>query len=83
MTVPPQSREALAVRAVLRTFGGKPLTPALEAFYAARHVAGLDRIWSAGSKRSTPTGNAPSRACAYTRHGRAQASSSPHGSGTE
>src|SRR5690606_11971520 len=25
------------------TFGGRPLTPALEAIYAARHVAGLDR----------------------------------------
>ncbi len=43
ITVPPQSREALAVRSVLHTFGGKPLTPALEAIYAARHVAGLDR----------------------------------------
>ncbi|MGX7724545.1 hypothetical protein [Rhodococcus sp. 5G237] len=43
ITVPPRSREALAVRSVLHTFGGKPLTPALEAIYAARHVAGLDR----------------------------------------
>ncbi|MCK8672198.1 hypothetical protein M1M07_13840 [Rhodococcus sp. HM1] len=43
VTVAPRSREALAVRAVLHTFGGKPLTPALEAIYAARHVAGLDR----------------------------------------
>lgn len=43
ITVPPQSREALAVRAELRTFGGRPLTPALDAIYAARHVAGLDR----------------------------------------
>ncbi|BDB62749.1 hypothetical protein RDE2_45430 [Rhodococcus sp. RDE2] len=43
ITVAPRSREALAVRAVLHTFGGRPLTPALEAIYAARHVAGLDR----------------------------------------
>ncbi|WP_157768886.1 hypothetical protein [Rhodococcus ruber] len=43
ITVPPQSREALAVRAELHTFGGRPLTPALDAIYAARHVAGLDR----------------------------------------
>ncbi|WP_048774390.1 hypothetical protein [Rhodococcus ruber] len=43
ITVPPRSREALAVRAELHTFGGRPLTPALDAIYAARHVAGLDR----------------------------------------
>lgn len=34
---------ALAVHAELHTFGGTPLTPVLEAIYAARHVAGLDR----------------------------------------
>ncbi|WP_455902121.1 hypothetical protein [Rhodococcus gordoniae] len=43
ITVAPRSRAALAVRSVLHTFGGKLLTPALEAIYAARHVAGLDR----------------------------------------
>ncbi len=43
ITAPPQSPEAQAVRAELHTFGGKPLSPALEAIYAARHVAGLDR----------------------------------------
>ncbi|WP_241385520.1 hypothetical protein [Rhodococcus sp. CH91] len=41
--MPPQNREALVVRAVLYTFGGRPLTPVLEAICAARHVAGLDR----------------------------------------
>ncbi|MDV7355753.1 hypothetical protein R4282_22430 [Rhodococcus oxybenzonivorans] len=43
ITVPPQSPQAQAVRARLNTYGGKPLTPALEAVFSTRYVAGLDR----------------------------------------
>ncbi|AOW93703.1 hypothetical protein BFN03_16440 [Rhodococcus sp. WMMA185] len=43
VTVPPQSSEAIAVREKLGEFGGKPLTPALEAVFCSRYVAGLDR----------------------------------------
>lgn len=41
--VAPQGPEAQAVRAVLSEYGGKPLTPALEAIFATRMIAGLDR----------------------------------------
>ncbi|MHC3370815.1 hypothetical protein AAI421_28435 (plasmid) [Rhodococcus aetherivorans] len=43
ITVPPQSPQAQTVRAAMNTFGGKPLTPALEAIHSSRYVAGLDR----------------------------------------
>ncbi|USI88413.1 hypothetical protein [Rhodococcus pyridinivorans] len=43
LTVPPQSPEAKAVRTQMKQFGGRPLTPALEAVYSSRNVAGLDR----------------------------------------
>lgn len=41
--VAPQSPEAQAVRTQLKNFGGKPLTPALEAIFTSQYVAGLDR----------------------------------------
>ncbi|AWK76205.1 hypothetical protein CBI38_32425 (plasmid) [Rhodococcus oxybenzonivorans] len=41
--VAPNSAEAEATRAQLQEFGGRPLTPALEAVYASQYVAGLDR----------------------------------------
>ncbi|RVW01294.1 hypothetical protein EGT50_13810 [Rhodococcus xishaensis] len=43
VTVPAQSPEAIAIREKLGEFGGKPLTPALEAVFSSRYVAGLDR----------------------------------------
>ncbi|WP_137726469.1 hypothetical protein [Prescottella subtropica] len=41
--VAPQSPEAQAVRKKLKEFGGRPLSPTLEAVFSSRYVAGLDR----------------------------------------
>lgn len=43
ITVPPQSPEARAVRARLKEYGGKSLTPALDEIASSHYVAGLDR----------------------------------------
>ncbi|NLU82690.1 hypothetical protein [Rhodococcus sp. HNM0569] len=54
VTVPSQSEQAWEVRHQLAQYGGKPLTPALDAIFTSRKVAGLDRDLLDAIEAATP-----------------------------